>query len=603
MHEACSTAEDARVAALHDERILDTGPEQPFDDLARLAAACFHVPIVLIGFADRERQWFKSRIGVDRDQLPRDVGFCPIVIARGEMLVVHDTASSPEWARPTTDLGGNIRFYAGVPLKARTNQILGTFCVADRQPRFFDAADCAALEALGRLVVAQLESRRAVADVTRVDHELRRVHEDTEHRIVARTGELELAVESLRSEVRERQRIEEELRRSQEQVVRSQKLQAVGQLAGGIAHEFNNILTVIFGYVSVLQADLDVEDPRQEDVTRIAESAERAALLTRQLLAFSRHQRLSPQYVDLKTLLQRQEHMLARIIGENVAVALKLSDAACPVRVDPAHVEQVILNLAINARDAMPDGGVFTIETRAVTVDSASAQQWDHVEPGDYVGLIVSDTGIGMSPDVQSRVFEPFFTTKEVGKGTGLGLSTVYGIVVQSGGHIRVASTEGRGTTFSVLLPRIEPASEGARSESAQTGPTPRGSETILLVEDEPALRDLAAALLRRHGYWVLEAANAMDALALCARQAGPIHLLVTDVVMPGMTGAGLAKRVLPTRPETRVLYMSGYTNNPEGLGLGPDSDFIGKPFTPAELLDCVRSLLDRNPGARPPHD
>lgn len=592
--------EDARVEALLNERILDTGPESSFDDLVLIAATAFNVPIAVINFIARDRQWFKARLGVELNGLPRGAGFCPLVLRDRTAIIVADVTSDPRWAAPAAVLGEGVRFYAGMPIMSTTGHILGTFGIADYQPRHLSTQDQLALEALARRVVAQLEMRRALADVMRAEDELRRAHDETERRIVARTAELELAVQGLRTEVRERQRIEEELRRSQEQLVRSQKLQAVGQLAGGIAHEFNNILTVIFGYVSVLQADLGADDPRHADVTRIAESAERAALLTRQLLAFSRHQRLSPQFVDLNELVRRQERMLARIIGENVRVALALSDAACPVRVDPAHVEQVILNLAINSRDAMPEGGAFTIETRAVDVDATASATWDHVEPGRYVALVVSDTGLGMSPEVQSRVFEPFFTTKEVGKGTGLGLSTVYGIVVQSGGHVRVASREGEGTTFTVLLPRVEAASAHAQRQGATAGPTPRGSETILLVEDEPALRDLAAALLRRHGYWVLEAANASEALALCARQAGPIHLLVTDVVMPGMTGAGLAKRVLPTRPETRVLYMSGYTNNPEGLGLGPDSDFIGKPFTPAELLDRVRSLLDRNPGAPP---
>lgn len=594
-----STNEDARAEALLNERILDTDQESSFDDLVLIAATAFRVPIAVINFIARDRQWFKARLGVTLTGLPRDAGFCPLVLRNRAAIIIPDVTHEPRWAAPAAMLGEGIRFYAGMPIISTTGHALGTFWIADYQPRLLSAQDRQALEALARRVVAQLEMRRALADVMRAEDELRRAHDDTERRIVARTGELERAVQGLRTEVRERQRIEEELRRSQEQLVRSQKLQAVGQLAGGVAHEFNNILTVIFGYVSVLQADLGGEDPRHADVTRIAESAERAALLTRQLLAFSRHQRLSPQFVDLNELLRRQERMLARIIGENVRVALALSDAACPVRVDPTHVEQVILNLAINARDAMPEGGTFTIETRAVDVDAAASEAWDHLEPGRYIALIVSDTGLGMSPEVQSRVFEPFFTTKEVGKGTGLGLSTVYGIIVQSGGHIRITSREGEGTTVLVLLPRIEAAAR-TEHQGPASGPTPRGSETILLVEDEPALRDLAAALLRRHGYWVLEAANASDALALCARQAGPIHLLVTDVVMPGMTGAGLARRVLPTRPETRVLYMSGYTNNPEGLGLGPDSDFIGKPFTPAELLDRVRSLLDRSTGASP---
>ena len=562
--------EDARVRALLDERILDTAPEQPFDDLARIAATAFDTPIAVICFMDRARLWFKARVGVDVPQVESGVGFCRFVVAQQRPLVVTDIEADPAW-RGGAPVANGVRFYAGVPLVTKAGHVLGTISVADYRPRTFSDAQLFALQALGRQVMQQLELRRD------------------------RTAELEQAVMSLRAEVRERQSVEEALRRSQEQLVQSQKLQAVGQLAGGIAHEFNNILTVIFGYLSVLEAEFDKDDPRRADIRRIAESADRAALLTRQLLAFSRHQRLSPQLVDLNRLLARQERMLARIIGENVHVAMALSSHECPVRVDPAHVEQVVLNLAINARDAMAEGGTFRIETATIDVPAEEAHEWGNVDAGRYVSMVVSDTGHGMSADIQSRVFEPFFSTKEVGKGTGLGLSTVYGIIAQSGGHIRVTSVPDHGTTFTVLLPLI-PTSVLENPGAAPPHVTPRGSETILLVEDEPALRDLAASILRRHGYWVLEASNGLDALALAARQPGPIHLVLTDVVMPGMTGAGLARRLLPTRPDTRVLYMSGYTNNPENLGLGPDSDFISKPFTPAKLLERVRSLLDRGP-------
>jgi two-component system cell cycle sensor histidine kinase/response regulator CckA len=346
--------------------------------------------------------------------------------------------------------------------------------------------------------------------------------------------------------------------------------------------------------VSVLEGDFTPNDPRIEDVRHIGESAHRAAALTRQLLAFSRHHRHAPQQVDLNTLLRRQEQMLARVIGENVRISLRLSDQSSPVRVDPAQIEQVILNLAINARDAMPDGGTFQLETSPHEAQTGSVVEWDGLQPGAYVALIVSDTGHGMTPEVQTRAFEPFFTTKDVGRGTGLGLSTVYGIVSQSGGHIRVSSKPGVGTTFTILLPRVETAAAAVPDSGASLRAIPRGSETILLVEDEAPLRALAAAVLRRRGYWVLEASNGLDALALASRESGPLHLLVTDVVMPGMTGAGLASRLVQTRPEARVLYMSGYTDNPEALGLGFGSDFISKPFTPDELLDRVRALLDR---------
>ena len=386
--------------------------------------------------------------------------------------------------------------------------------------------------------------------------------------------------------------MEDALRRSQEQLVQSQKLQAIAQLAGGIAHEFNNLLAVMFGHLSLLETNFDEEDPRRADIRRVADSADRAALLTRQLLAFSRHQRLSPQLVDLNTLVARQERMLGRAVGGDVRLTLLASEDACPVRVDPAHVEQILLNLAINARDAMPAGGEFQIAILPVSFDDAAAKSWGNVDAGRYITLKVSDTGHGMTPDVQSRIFEPFFTTKGVGKGTGLGLSTVYGAVAQSGGDIRVDSVPGAGTTFTILFPYVEPAQPGAFDGIGCV--TPRGSETILLVENEPASRGLTASALRRHGYWVLEAAHGVEALGFCARQAGPIHLVITDAVMPGMSGTGFAKRLLPTRPEAQVLYMSGYTTDPASLGLGLDVDIITKPFASEELLDRVRRLLDR---------
>ena len=564
---ADQSQEEARIRVLLEEQVLHAAPDSPFDDLAQIAATTFDAPIAVICFMLRGGPWFKAKVGIAEAELSGGAELCRCVIQQRQPLNVPDLLQDPDWATTSRRLNG-VRFYAGVPLATRGGHVVGTICVGDRQPRTFAARQMAALEALGRQVMTQLELRSA------------------------RTAALEQAVEDLRAEVRERQVVEEELRRSQEQLVQSQKLQAVGQLAGGIAHEFNNILTVIFGYLSVLELGFEPGDARRDDVHRIGESAERAALLTRQLLAFSRHQRLAPELVDLNRLLARQERMLARVIGDNVRVVLTLAPEGCPVRVDPAHVEQVVLNLAINARDAMPDGGVFAIETALLDVSAGSSHEWGGLEPGRYVAMIVHDNGLGMTPEVQSRVFEPFFTTKEVGKGTGLGLSTVYGIVAQNGGHVRVASEPNRGTTFTVLLPLI-PATSLGQPESANRAAY-RGAETILLVEDEPALRDLAAAILRRQGYWVLEAANGLDALGLAARQPGPIHLLLTDVVMPGMTGAGLARRLLPTRPHTRVLYMSGYTTSPETLGLGPDSDFIGKPFTPAELLARVRGLLDR---------
>jgi two-component system, cell cycle sensor histidine kinase and response regulator CckA len=564
--------EDARIRALSAERILDDGAGDLFNDLVLIAAATFSVPIAVVNFVDRDRQWFKARVGITPSEAPRSVGFCPLVVDERASLVVEDAASLPEWAERLSAFGRPVRFYAGVPIMATSGHVLGTVSIADEQPRSFGRDQIAVLEAIARQVLPTLGLHRSA---------------ETEEQ----TAELRRANESLRSEVRERQRTEDALRRSQEKLVQSEKLQAITQLAGGIAHEFNNLLAVMFGYLSLLETNLDVEDPRRADLRRVADSADRAALLTRQLLAFSRHQRLSPQLVDLNTLVARQERMLARAVGDQVHLTLVTPAEACPVRVDPAHVEQVLLNLAINARDAMPGGGTFTITISPVSVDDLPTRVSGSIEPGPYISLQVADTGHGMTPEVVTRIFEPFFTTKEVGRGTGLGLSTVYGAVTQSGGYIQVESTLGGGSTFTILLPRVESAAPGAADDVVRV--TPRGSETILVAECDPALRGLTAAALRRHGYWVLEAADGVDALGLCVRQAGPIHLLIVDAVMPDMSGAGLAKRMLPTRPQARVLYMSGYDGDPSSLGLGPADPVIHKPFSPDELLDRVRRLLD----------
>ena len=564
--------EDARLRALRDERILDTGAEELFDDLALITAATFSVPIAVVNFVDRDRQWFKARVGIALSEASRSVGFCPLVVDERASLVIEDAASLPPWAQRLSAFGRPVRFYAGVPILAASGHVLGTVSIADEQPRSFNREQVAVLEAIARQVLPALGLRRSV--------------ETGEQ-----TAELRRANESLRTEVREHQRTEDALRRSQEKLVESEKRQAITQLAGGIAHEFNNLLAVMFGYLSVLETNLDEEDPRRADLRRVADSADRAALLTRQLLAFSRHQRLSPQLVDLNALVAHQERMLARAVGDQVHLTLVTPADACPVRVDPAHIEQILLNLAINARDAMPSGGRFTITISPVSGDDLPALVWGSIEPRRYISLQVADTGHGMTPEVLTRIFEPFFTTKEVGRGTGLGLSTAYGVVTQSGGHIQVESTPGAGSTFTILLPRVESAAPGAADDVFRA--TPRGSETILLVECDPALRGLTAAALRRHGYWVLEAGDGVDALALCVRQAGPIHLVIVDAVMPDMRGAGFAKQMLPTRRQARILYMSGYTSDPASLGLGPTDPVIHKPFSPGDLLDRVRRLLD----------
>jgi two-component system, cell cycle sensor histidine kinase and response regulator CckA len=385
-------------------------------------------------------------------------------------------------------------------------------------------------------------------------------------------------------------------RRLEEQYRQAQKMEAVGQLASGIAHDFNNLLTVINGYADLLLQSLPPADSSQELLEEIRRAGERAAGLTRQLLAFGRRQVLAPRVLDLNAVAADTEAMLRRVIGEDVRLATVPGPGLWPVRADPGQVEQVLLNLAVNARDAMPTGGRLTIETRNVELDDEYALAHAGAHPGPHVLLAVSDTGCGMTDEVKARIFEPFFTTKGPGRGTGLGLATVYGIVTQSGGHLGVDSEAGAGTTFRVYLPRAEgPVGEPKAGSGA---PAPRrGAETVLLVEDDPAVRALNRHVLAGCGYTVVEAGDGDEAWRAAVRHAGgPIHLLVTDVVMPGQGGRALAERLLERHPGLKVLYVSGYTDDAvvrHGV-LREAMNFLQKPFTPTALAHRVREVLDR---------
>lgn len=386
----------------------------------------------------------------------------------------------------------------------------------------------------------------------------------------------------------ERKNLEDQLRQTQ-------RMEAVGKLAGGVAHDFNNLLTAITGYASLLLLKLDSDDPLRKDVDEIRKAGERAATLTSQLLAFSRKQILAPQNLDLNQLVANMDKMLRRLIGEDIDLVTVPGQPIGCVKADPGQIEQVIMNLVVNARDAMPTGGKLTLETANVELDETYARSHVEVTPGPYAMLAVSDTGCGIDADTLSRIFEPFFTTKDFGKGTGLGLSTVYGIAKQSGGHIYVYSEPTRGTTFKIYLPRVE-ESVGPFELPKGVGELERGSETVLLVEDEKIVRNLVRNILQEKGYTVLEARNGDEALRVSGDHSGAIHLLVTDVIMPGMNGRELAQRMMNSRGDVKVLYMSGYTENAisrHGF-LDPGVAFIQKPFTLATLTRKVREILDR---------
>ena len=388
-------------------------------------------------------------------------------------------------------------------------------------------------------------------------------------------------------DITERKRLEEQLRQAQ-------KMEAVGRLAGGVAHDFNNVLTAIFGYADLLNEELPDGHQARLDLDEIRKAAQRASSLTRQLLAFSRQQVLQPMVLSLNDLVEDIQNMLVRLIGEDVQLRLGLSPSAGNVRADAGQIQQVLMNLVVNARDAMPTGGKLLVETANTELTEQYAEAHQPVAPGAYVMLAVSDTGSGMDAETKARIFEPFFTTKEKGRGTGLGLSTVYGIVKQSGGYVWVYSEPGRGTTFKIYLPRVDEPAEPLAPPQREAR-TLTGTEIILLAEDDEMLRPLSKGLLERLGYRVLEAENAIRALALADAHAGPIHLLVADVVMPGGSGRELARRLANSRPDTRVLYVSGYTDDAivhHGM-LEPGLNFLQKPFTPAALARKVRDVLD----------
>ncbi|MES1189188.1 MAG: ATP-binding protein [Myxococcales bacterium] len=465
--------------------------------------------------------------------------------------------------------------------------------------RVEDVTDFARLQSKGKRAVVETDKLRT--QVTQMERELyaraqdlQRANEQLRSQHRELVGKVELTSEELASEVNARQQTEDALRRSEDQLRQAQKLQAVGRLAAGIAHDFNNLLSVVLGYTEELLQELPKTLRGYDDLAEIKLAGERAADLVRQLLIFSRQQLLAPKVVGLNDIVENLGRMLARLVGEQIELAFVPGAELGAVKVDPGQIEQVVVNLVVNARDAMPDGGKLTIATSNVDLDESYAAEHLSVVPGPHVMLSVSDTGVGMDRATQQHIFEPFFTTKPAGSGSGLGLSTVFGIVKQSHGSIWVYSEPGHGTTFKVYLPRVD-------RESARKTPTAAlqgGSETILLVEDEPQVRAIVQRTLERGGYAVLTAAGPEEALSICESSLMRIDLLLTDVVMPQMNGRELAERIRALRPTIKTLFMSGYTDDAilrHGV-LDEGVPFLQKPVTPSSLKRKVRETLDAPP-------
>jgi signal transduction histidine kinase/ActR/RegA family two-component response regulator len=458
--------------------------------------------------------------------------------------------------------------FLGAPIDSRT-RVYGWLCLLDKSGAHqFSAED----EGLAGILAAQVgrfyEMGSRYADVVRHAAELER---------------------SVNEHITQRRQLEEQFRQAQ-------KVEAVGQLAGGVAHDLGNLLTVIMGYSDIYLARLQSEDPLHMPLTEIRKAGERATGLTRQLLAFSRKQVFMPVVLDLNVIVDEMAKLLRRLIGEDVTLTVCAEQDLWRTKADPGQMEQILMNVVVNARDAMPRGGKLRLETKNVELDTGYARTHAGVKPGEYVLLAISDTGCGMDASVRARIFEPFFTTKGPTKGTGLGLATVFGIVKQSGGHIEVFSEVGLGTKFKIYLPRDTSGAPMATSPRAKE-PVRGGTETVLLVEDDEGVRTLAATVLHQHGYTVLGARDGGDALMICAARAEPIDLIVTDIVMPHFSGRHLAEQLAGRRPPMKVLFMSGYADDAifhHGV-LESGTPFLQKPFTPEALARKVRELLDSN--------
>jgi PAS domain S-box-containing protein len=703
--------EAQRLEALESYGILDTPPEPAFDDIARLAALTCDAPIALVSLVGKERQWFKSELGMGMAETPRSMSICSSALQEKEMLVVPDLARDPRFADNTlVTEPPNVRFYAGAVLRTPDGLPLGTVCVLDHAPRPHGLKEGQAftLGVLARQVMTQMELRRAIAARENALREqqdaLESVRESEERfRVIANSAPVPIWVTSakgpreftnfayqeflgvpyaeslsydwrraihpdhlprilkeqvagessgktftleavykradgewrwLRSisqprfgphgerngfigiahDITTSKQAEEDLQRvnqlleervaealakqaqTEERLRQSQKMEAVGQLTGGIAHDFNNLLAGIVGSLDLMR--MRIAQGRNEDLARYIESAmasaNRAASLTHRLLAFSRRQPLAPRPVDANELIASMEELLRRTTGPSIEIELGLEAGLWATLCDPNQLENAILNLVINARDAMPDGGRLRIATENVTLERSDDGRSGEIKRGPYVCISVADTGVGIDAAILDKVFDPFFTTKPLGQGTGLGLSMIYGFAKQSDGHVRIESEVGRGTNVKLYLPRHERAhAQAAPSQTPDVAREKLGSETVLVVEDEAIVRALIVEVLDDLGYSVLEAADGPSGLDIL-QSAGDIALLITDVGLPGMNGRQLADAGRETRPHLKVMFITGYAESAmlSSGKLEPGMIVVTKPFTVGVLEEHIRKMM-----------
>ncbi|AKG20774.1 hybrid sensor histidine kinase/response regulator [Calothrix sp. 336/3] len=672
--------EAKRLEVLHNYQILDTLPEQAFDDLAFLAAQVCRVPISLINLVDRDRQWFKAKVGIDIPEMPRDIGFCPICVENGEILIISDTLSHEQYRQSPVVVGEPyVRFYAGIPIMAVTGEILGTLCVVDQKPRQITTEQLASLQAISRLISKQLEIRRNLAEIVKIKQEYQEtatslqqsestlrsffnsspimmgvvelknndilhlsdnpasakffgftpktmenrlasemgilpeylqqwiqyylqaeatqspVHFEYNHTTPQGQKYLRATVASIHGEKTSHPRrfayIVEDItpqKQLEKQFLRAQRMESIGTLASGIAHDLNNVLSPILMSVQLLKAKCENEGDRQ--ILAIAENnAKRGANLVKQVLSFARGIEGEHTYISVKNLIAEMQQIITQTFPKSITLNAEIPVETAQVCGDSTQLHQVLMNLCLNARDAMPNGGILDLSADNIFIDENYAKMHLDAQAGNYVIITVADNGIGIKNELLDRIFEPFFTTKEFGKGTGLGLSTVMGIIKGHGGFITVKSTLGKGTTFQIFLPtefrKSIPISEELDTYDGY-------GKFILVIDDEPAIREITAKSLENYNYQVLTACDGIEAVALYAQYKDKINLAIVDMMMPNMDGTSTITTLHRMNPQLPIVAVSGTSQK---LSLEANSAytvFLPKPYTTHELVKILSRLV-----------